>query len=136
MTEKTNFVPALPAPHQVDIAEGERDLPAPPAPVLLQTGYEDRARGFSLSTAPLAVSVGLVTALIAIVGWHIPALSVLTLLLALGGFCLTWLFAYLAHVLVSPDGVLFLHVALMWRYLRQEQRERHRRLRRMRNEHQ
>lgn len=134
--EHSTYVPALAEPRRVEIVEAERDLPAPPSPVLLpHAGYEDRARGFRIATAPLAVVVGFVVALLAVVGWSVPALSLLTLLLALGGFALVWLVAYVAHVLISPDGALFGHVVLMWGYLRREQAERHARLRRLTDDH-
>jgi hypothetical protein len=68
-----------------------------------------------------------VAALVGIIGWSVPAASLVTLLLALGGFCVVWLLAYLAHVLISPDGTMFMHTILAWRFLRAEQKERHRR---------
>jgi hypothetical protein len=132
-TTRNNFVPALhdPAPSIVEI-EVPRELPAPPQTVLLpQANYTDRAKGFSLATAPLAAVVGLVVALVAIIGWQVPVASLATLLLALGGFALVWLIAYLGHVLISPDGATFFHVLLAWKYLRAEQAERHRRYKEM-----
>ncbi len=126
--KRDNFVPALrdPSPRIVEI-EVPRELPAPPQTVLLpHAGYEDRARGFSIATAPLAAVVGLVIALVAIIGWQVPIASLATLMLALGGFALVWLIAYIAHTLISPDGTMFSHTILAWGYLRREQRERHR----------
>jgi hypothetical protein len=125
----TRFVAPLPASKpQVEIVEVEWDLPAPPQTVLLPTAnYTDRARGFGHATGPLAGVVGLVAALVGIIGWQVPIASLAALLLALGGFALTWLLAYIAHTLISPDGALFIHVVLMWGYLRREQRERHKR---------
>lgn len=125
----SNFVPALrdPSP-RVEIVEIEieRELPAPPQTVLLpHAGYEDRARGFGIATAPLAGVAGFVVALVGVIGWSVPVASLATLLLALAGFALTWLIAYVAHVLISPDGALFLHTVFMWGYLKREQRERH-----------
>ena len=125
----SNFVSPAPRPSRpVEIIEVPQDLPSAPTPVLMpQAGYEDRARGFGLATAPLAGVTGLVAALVGILGWQVPIASLATLLLALGGFALTWLLAYLAHVLISPDGSLFVHVLATWAYLRREQAERHRR---------
>ena len=129
-----NFVAPWADPRpRVEIVEAARELPAMPQTVLLpRAGYEDRARGFGIATLPLAASVGIVVALVAVVGWRVPVASLITLLLALGGFAGTWLIAYLAHVFVSPDGATFLHVILAWRYLRREQRERHNRYREVR----
>jgi hypothetical protein len=129
---ESNFVAPLPEPKRIEIVEGDTALPVSPTPVLLpKAGYRDRAEGFTLATAPLAASVGLVVALVAIVGWQVPIASLITLLLALGGFCAVWLVAYLAYVFVSPDGALFAHTFWTWRYLKAEQRERHARLRRL-----
>jgi hypothetical protein len=91
--------------------------------------YRDRAEGFSVATAPLGIVAGFVAPLVDIVGWQVPVASLVTLLLALGGFSLVWLVAYIAYLVVSPDGATFFHVVLAWNYLRREQRERHKRYR-------
>lgn len=128
-TSRDNFVAPAPRPH-VEIVEVEQNLPAPPQTILLpRAGYEDRARGFGIATAPLAGVTGVVAALVGIIGWSVPVASLATLLLALGGFALVWLAAYVAHTLISPDGTMFLHTVFAWRFLRAEQRERHRRYR-------
>jgi hypothetical protein len=125
----TRFVAPLPEPKtRVEIVEVARELPGAPTTVLMpHAGYEDRAKGFSLATAPLAGVAGLVAALVGILGWSVPIASLVTLLLALGGFALVWLIAYLAHVLISPDGTMFFHTILAWGFLRAEQKERHKR---------
>lgn len=128
----SRFVAPLPEHTRVEIVEVERNLPTPPSTVLLPTAnYTDRARGFTLATVPLAGATGFVVLLIGISAFGIPVLSVAALLLALGGFALTWLIAYIVHTLVSPDGATFAHVVLMWGYLKREQRERHRRYNRL-----
>lgn len=121
-----NYVPALPidAPRIIEV-EYTRQLPAAPATVLMpHASYEDRARGFSRATAPLAGVAGFVVALVGVIGWQVPFASLMTLLLALAGFALVWLIAYVAHAVVSPDGAAFFHVILAWAYLRREQNER------------
>lgn len=130
------FVAPLPEPRsRVEIVEVQRELPAPPQTVLLpHAGYEDRARGFSLATAPLACVAGLVAALVGIIGWQVPFASLVTLLLALGGFALVWLLAFVAHMIISPDGAMFFHTILAWAYLRDEAKERHRRYREARRD--
>src|SRR5688500_13054644 len=97
-----NFVPALqePTPQVIEV-EIARELPSAPTTVLMpHAGYEDRAKGFGLATAPLAGVAGLVAALVAIIGWQVPIASLVTLLLALAGFAGVWLLAYVAHVVV------------------------------------
>jgi hypothetical protein len=77
MRERNNFVQALrdPAP-RLEIVEVQRELPAPPQTVLLpHTGYEHRAKGFSLATALLAGVAGLVAALVGILGWQVSLAS-------------------------------------------------------------
>ncbi|MCC6454758.1 MAG: hypothetical protein IT328_07430 [Caldilineaceae bacterium] len=126
---RDNFVPALrePPPQVVEV-EIARELPSAPTTVLLpHAGYRDRAEGFSLATAPLAGVAGLVAALVGVLGWQVPIASLVTLLLALAGFAGVWLVAYVAHVVVSPDGATFFHVLLAWGYLRREQQERFKR---------
>jgi hypothetical protein len=128
---QSNYVPALrdPEPRVIEI-EVPRELPSAPTTVLMpHAGYEDRAKGFGLATAPLAGVAGLVAALVGILGWQVPIASLATLLLALGGFALIWLLAFIAHTLISPDGTMFFHTVLAWGYLRREQAERHRRYR-------
>ncbi len=128
---RNTYVPALrdPAQRIVEV-EIPRELPAAPTTVLMpHAGYEDRAKGFTLATAPLAGVAGIVVALVAIIGWQVPIASLATLLLALAGFALVWLIAYVAHTLISPDGTMFAHTILAWGYLRHEQRERHKRYR-------
>ncbi len=128
---QNNYVPALkdPPSHIVEV-EIARELPQAPTTVLMpHAGYEDRAKGFGLATAPLAGVAGLVAALVGMLGWQVPFASLVTLLLALGGFSLVWLIAYVAHTLISPDGTMFAHTILAWRYLRAEQKERFKRYR-------
>ncbi len=135
-TPRSTFVPALKdPPSRIVEIEIPRELPAAPTTVLMpHAGYEDRAKGFSLATAPLAGVAGIVVALVAIIGWSVPIASLVTLLLALGGFSLVWLIAYVAYTLISPDGTMFAHTILAWGYLRREQKERHRHYREVNRE--
>jgi hypothetical protein len=105
-------------------------LALPDAPITAPmplSSHRDRAHGFVLVTAPLAAATGFVVLLVAIAAFGIPVLSVAALLLALAGFTAAWLVAYSLHVWVSADGALFFHVAMTWRLLFIEARERRRR---------
>lgn len=129
MKERKNFVAAYPEPKPqiVDVVDW-RELPsAPITPPMPYASHTDRARGFALATGPLAGATGFVVLLIGITAFGVPVLSVAALLLALGGFALTWLIAYIAHIFVSADGALVLHTVMGWRYLRREQTERFKR---------
>ena len=127
--KRDNYVaPLRESPAQVVEVETWRELPsAPIVPPMPHSGHVDRAKGFGIATAPLAGATGFVVLLIGIVAFGVPLLSVAALLLALGGFSLVWLVAYVAHVFVSADGALFVHVLMGWGYLRREQTERFRR---------
>jgi hypothetical protein len=128
---RDNFVAPDPPPPRVEILGnplGATDLP--PAPISQpypHSSYHDRALGFTLATAPLAGVAALVAALVGILGFQVPIMSLAALLLALGGFALVWLCAYALHVWVSPDGALLAHTLLMWRLLFLEARERRKR---------
>lgn len=125
MIQRNNYVPALHDRVEVEVV---RELPsAPIVPPMPYSGHVDRAKGFGIATGPLAGVAGLVAALVGVLGWQVPIASLITLLLALGGFALVWLVAYIAHVFVSPDGALVLHTVMGWGYLRREQSERFRR---------
>jgi hypothetical protein len=126
---RNTFVPALrdPAPQVVEV-EVMRELPtAPISAPMPYSGHVDRAKGFSLATAPLAGVTGFIVLLIGISAFGVPLLSVGALLLALGGFALTWLIAYGLHTFVSADGALFIHTIYAWGYLKREQSERFKR---------
>jgi hypothetical protein len=91
------------------------------------SSHTDRARAFTLATAPLAATTGLVVLLIGLVAFGVPLLSVAALLLALGGFGLIWAISFIVFTFVSPDGALVLHTIFLFGLLRREQRERIRR---------
>jgi uncharacterized membrane protein len=88
------------------------------------SSHRDRAHGFLLVTLPLAGAAGVVAVLVAISAFGVPLLSVAALLCVLAAFTLTWLIAYIAHTMISPDGALFAYVVLTFAYLRREQAER------------
>ncbi len=127
---RNTFVPALrdPAPQVVEVETNWRELPtAPISAPMPHSGHVDRAKGFGIATAPLAGVAGFIVLLIGISAFGVPLLSVGALLLALGGFALTWLMAYGLHTFVSADGALFIHTIFAWGYLKREQTERIRR---------
>ncbi len=127
---RNTFVPALrESPAQiVEVETNWRELPtAPISAPMPYSGHVDRAKGFSLATAPLAGVTGFIVLLIGISAFGVPLLSVGALLLALAGFAATWLIAYGLHTFVSADGALFLHTIFAWGYLKREQSERFKR---------
>lgn len=124
---RITFVPPDPKPPRVEVLS-PADLPAAPiSDPMPYSSHRDRAHGFAIVTTPLAASTGLVVVLIAILAYGVPVLSVAALLIALGGFTLAWLIAYLAHTFISPDGALFIHVIFAWRLLFMEAKERRKR---------
>jgi hypothetical protein len=125
----TFVAPYRDAPAQVvEVETNWRELPtAPISAPMPYSGHVDRAKGFSIATGPLAGVVGIVAAIVGVIGWQVPIASLGALLLALAGFAMTWLIAYGLHTFVSADGALFLHVILAWRYLFLEGKERRKR---------
>ena len=66
---RNTFVPALrdPAPQVVEVETNWRELPtAPISAPMPYSGHVDRAKGFSLATAPLAGVTGFIVLLIGI----------------------------------------------------------------------
>lgn len=112
----------------LDLPEAPISLPMP------HSSHYDRARAFTLATAPLAGIVGFVALLVGITAFSVPFLSVVALLLVLGGFALTWGIAFVVHTFVSADGSLFIYTLLTFQYLRREQKERHKRYKGVRRE--
>jgi hypothetical protein len=98
----------------------------PPVQTLqtVTTSHEDRARGFTLTTVPLAAVVGLVALLAALGLFGVPWLSWSALLILFGVFAAVWAGAYFWHTLASPDGATILSILLSYRYVRHEQRAR------------
>ena len=120
-----NFVQASPAPRvqfmPPDGAQEALNVPsAATAQVQLRTTYSDRARGFAIVIAPVAVVTGIV-ALVA----GVPVLSFAILTWFLTAFCLTWCMAYALWTFISPDGAAWLHVWQTWRMVSREQKFRH-----------
>ncbi len=127
---RNTYVPALrDAPAQVvEVETNWRELPtAPISAPMPYSGHVDRAKGLSIATGPLAGVVGIVAAIVGVIGWQVPIASLGALLLALAGFAMTWLIAYGLHTFVSADGALFLHTVYAWGYLKREQSERFKR---------
>jgi len=98
----------------------------PPVQTLqtVTTSHEDRARGFTMTTVPLAAVVGLVALLAALGLFGVPWLSWSALLILFGVFAAVWAGAYFWHTLASPDGATILSIFLSYRYVRHEQRAR------------
>ena len=98
----------------------------PPVQTLqtVTTSHQDRAKGFTLTTVPLAAVVGLVALLAALGLFGVPWLSWSALLILFGVFAAVWAGAYFWHTLASPDGATILSIFLSYRYVRHEQRAR------------
>jgi phage shock protein PspC (stress-responsive transcriptional regulator) len=94
--------------------------------VELRTTYTDRAEGFRIATLPVSVVAGVLSGIVAVVGFSVPALSLAVLVWIFSAFCVTWLVAYFWHTLAGPDGVALIHTVLGWLFLFTEQKYRHR----------
>ena len=98
----------------------------PPVQTLqtVTTSHTDRAKGFTITSIPLALAVGFVAFLAAIGLAGVPWMSWSALLILFGVFAGVWLVAYTWHELASPDGATILSIVLSYRYVRHEQRAR------------
>jgi len=94
----------------------------PPVQTLqtVTTSHQDRAKGFTMTTVPLAAVVGLVALLAALGLFGVPWLSWSALLILFGVFAAVWAGAYFWHTLASPDGATILSIFLSYRYGRHE----------------
>jgi hypothetical protein len=128
-----NYVPALkdPAP-RIEIlppVELPPMLPTAQTSVELKTTYTDRAKGFQVATVPIAIAFGVGTLIVAIVGYSVPMFSLGALAVFWIAFLGWWLIGWTIHHVASPDGIALVQALLMYKYVRNEQRERHRRYR-------
>ena len=90
--------------------------------------FSDRARGFSISTWQLSTVTGAAAWVIAGLSGA-PMFALAGLVWLVGGYFAVWLLAYLAHIFVSPEGAELFRAGAEYRLLREEQKERHRRMR-------
>jgi ABC-type antimicrobial peptide transport system permease subunit len=102
-------------------------LPTAQTIVELRTTYTDRAKGFQLATLPISIAFGVGVLVVAIVGYSVPVMSIAALATFWLAFLAWWLVGWGIHNVASPDGVALLQALLMYKYVRNEQRERIRR---------
>ena len=112
-------------PEYVQLADRADVVPATTAHV--SGSYTDRAKGFSISTWQLSAVTGLVAWIVAGLGGT-ALLSLAGLAWLVLGFFAVWLIAYGLHVFVSAEGTELFRAAGEYRLLREEQKERHRRM--------
>jgi hypothetical protein len=125
-----NFVaPAAPVAKPVRIEvlpPGELPAVAPAASLSSEVSgsYQDRAKGFQIVTVPIALAFGAGSALVALLGFGVPLLSLPLLGVFWFAFLAWWLAGWLIHHLFSADGVALLHTLKGWQFLEREQRAR------------
>jgi len=102
------------------------ELPATTTNQAIVTGsYTDRAAAFNRKTMALATTVAAGSAVVAVVGFSVPILSLAVLGWIMGGFLLTWLCAYIIDAATSPEGAALFGAWRAWRWLDREQDHRH-----------
>jgi hypothetical protein len=120
-----------PAPRQrVEIIPIDEQLPMLPTAqtsVELHTTYLDRSKGFQLATLPISAAFGVGALIVAVVGYSVPVLSIGALAVFWLAFLGWWLIGWAIHHVASPDGIALVQALLMYRYVRTEQIERHKR---------
>jgi hypothetical protein len=132
------FVAPLPEPRtRVEILPPDElppMLPTAQTHVELKTTYTDRAKGFQVATVPIAIAFGVGTLIVAIAGYSVPLWSLGALAVFWLAFLGWWLLGWAIHHIASPDGIALVQTLLMYKYVRNEQRERHRRYARLHDE--
>jgi hypothetical protein len=123
-----NFVAPAPRPRVEIIEVGEQMpmLPTAHTTVELHTTYTDRSVGFQLATLPISIAFGVGALIVAIMGWNVPFISIGALTIFWLAFLGWWLLGWLIHHIASPDGIALVQAILMYKYVRNEQRHRHR----------
>ncbi len=115
-------VRAYPLPEPM---EAPAIVPAATTQAIVRGDYRDRAAGFNIKTAALAATVGVTSAIVGVVGFGTPILSLGVLAWLGGGFFGTWLIAYLVDAATSPEGAALFGTWRAWRWLDREQAHRH-----------
>ncbi len=133
-TRGTNFVPPAPK-SQVEIIPIDEQMPMLPTAqtsVELHTTYIDRAKVFQLATLPISIAFGVGALIVAVVGYSVPVVSIGALAVFWLAFLAWWLIGWAIHHVASPDGIALVQALLMFKLVRAEQIERHRRYARLR----
>lgn len=94
----------------------------------METSHWDRAKGFSLATLPLAAAVGVGALLVALFFFGLELWSLAAIVVLFLGFLATWLIAWIAYQMASPDGVSLFATWGHYRLLRYEQQARLKRM--------
>lgn len=106
--ERRNFVDPGPkpiVPVKMDILQPDPIHLPVQHHIELSGSYQDRAKGFQISTLPLAIGVGIGSLLIGIGYFKVPFFSVTALLILWLGFLATWVIGWIVTHLFSPEGV-------------------------------
>lgn len=125
-----NFVAPLPErrPVKIEVLPPEQQLtPAATSSSEVSGSYQDRAKGFQVATLPISIAFGGGSALVALLGFGVPLLSLPMLGVFWIAFLGWWIVGWLIHHIFSADGVALLHTVKGWQYLEREQRARLRR---------
>ena len=122
LPEQRQPVRAYPLPVPMDAPE---IMPAATTQAIVRGDYRDRAAAFNRKTLALATTVAAGSAIVGIVGFSVPVLSLGVLAWTMGGFLATWLAAYVVDAIVSPEGTALFSSWRAWRWLDREQAHRH-----------
>lgn len=93
--------------------------------IQIRTSYRDRAEGFNIAIRYLALLMGVLSVIVAVMGIGVPFFDIAVVAWFGTAFCITWLIGWIFNQLVSPDGATLLSALLGYRLIRHEQKERH-----------
>lgn len=91
----------------------------------LKTTYKDRSQGFLLATLPLASVAGLVALIMGVASRVCHSYAARRCCAFGSPFAVSYLVAWISHLLISPDGAAFLSVFGVYQMASREQRHRH-----------
>lgn len=90
--------------------------------VVVHTSVTDRAKGYQIVLTPLAIALGIVAVLTAVLLFNTPFLSFLAFFIFWITFCFVWLAGWVVTSLATPEFISWYSARRQWDYLDREQR--------------
>ena len=125
-----NYVPALrrvemPAmPIDAEIRHTIDVAPTATQHIEVKTSAVDRAKGFLLASIPLYAAFATAVVALCVLGFGLPWLSLLMLIVFLLAFVAVWFLGYTYTLQVSAEGVSLYEATEKWDVIKLEQRKR------------
>lgn len=124
--ERNNYVPAAPQPPSIPNTNHSVVLDVTPTAqqsVIMHTSAVDRAKGYQIAIAPLALALGVLAVLVSLF-FDNQLLSLATLLIFWLTFVAAWVVGWAVTALATPEAVSLYEAKRKWDVVEREQRER------------